>query len=110
MQTYLILPNVSGGLYIEHTCASDCVDAPLDNPNGLQEFDYTPQNLTFNTTQNDDVISPMIRIVEDQINDAEQQFICIVKVFDTSLITSGSVIIGHPSVVIRIVDDDSKSW
>ena len=85
-------------------------DVPLDNPNGLQEFDYTPHNVTFTTLPNDDVLSPIIRIVEDQINNAEHQFICIVKVFDPSLITSGSVVIGHPSVVIRIADADSKSW
>ena len=48
--------------------------------------------------------------MEDNINDAEEQFICIVKVFDPSLVTSGSVVIRDPSVVIRIVDDDRKSY
>ena len=47
--------------------------------------------------------------MDDDINEAEQQFVCIVRVLDTSLVTSGRVNFTNRATVIKIVDNDRKS-
>ena len=77
-----------------------------DIPNGPMDFDKSIQNLTFTSSQRE--INFNVAIVDDLINEADQQFICIVRLTDPSVIASGNVIIKHPSTVIRIFDDDRK--
>ena len=77
-----------------------------DIPNGPMDFDKSILNLTFTSSQNE--LSPNVGIVDDQTNEAEQQFICIVRLADPSVNASGNVIIKTPSTVIRIVDNDRK--
>ena len=56
----------------------------------------------------DSDLKPLVGIVDDDINEAEQQFYCIVRVLDTSLVTSGRVSITNQATIIRIVDNDRK--
>ena len=58
----------------------------------------------------DSDLKPLVGIVDDLINEAEQQFVCVVRVLDTSLVTSGRVNITNGATVIRIVDNDRKSY
>ena len=74
--------------------------------NGTKDFDNSILNLTFGLSQSE--LSPNVGIVDDQINEAEQKFICIVRLADPSVNASGNVIIKNPSTVIRIVDNDRK--
>eukprot|EP00731_Ephydatia_muelleri_P017042 Em0010g140a len=73
-------------------------------PNGPMDFNKSIVNLTFTSSQTE--LSPNVGIVDDQINEAAQQFICIVRLADPSVNASGNVIIKPPSTVIRIVDND----
>ena len=74
--------------------------------NGITDFNKSILNLTFISSQTE--LSPNVAIVDDLINEAEQQFICIVRLTDPSVNASGNVIIKTPSTVIRIVDNDRK--
>ena len=85
---------------------NDCVLVVSDIPNGPMDFDKSILNLTFTFSQTE--LSPNVAIVDDLINEAEQQFICIVRLADPSVNASGNVIIKNPSTVIRIVDNDRK--
>ncbi|KAL5468739.1 hypothetical protein EMCRGX_G029850 [Ephydatia muelleri] len=73
-------------------------------PNGPMDFNKSIVNLTFTSSQTE--LSPNVGIVDDLINEAAQQFICIVRLADPSVNASGNVIIKPPSTVIRIVDND----
>ena len=77
-----------------------------DISNGTKDFDNSILNLTFDLSQTE--LSPIVGIENDMINEAEQQFICIVRLTDPSVNASGNVIIKNPSTVIRIVDNDRK--
>ena len=77
-----------------------------DIPNGPMDFNKSILNLTFDSSQTE--LSPNVGIVDDLINEAAQQFICIVRLVDPSVNASGNVIIKPPSTVIRIVDNDRK--
>ena len=57
----------------------------------------------------DSDLKPLVGIVDDLINEADQQFVCVVRVLDTSLVTSGRVRITKRATVITIVDNDRKS-
>ena len=83
---------------------NDC--ALSDIPNGPMDFNKSILNLTFTSSQTE--LRPNVAIVDDQINEVEQQFICIVRLADPSVNASGNVIIKNPSTVIRIVDNDRK--
>eukprot|EP00731_Ephydatia_muelleri_P017053 Em0010g151a len=73
-------------------------------PNGHMDFDMSILHLIFTSSQTE--LSPNVAILNDLINEAEQQFICIVQLADPSVNASGNVIIKPPSTVIRIVDND----
>eukprot|EP00731_Ephydatia_muelleri_P017046 Em0010g144a len=73
-------------------------------PNGPMDFDKSILNLTFTSSQRE--INFNVAIVDDQINEADQQFICIVRLTNPSVNASGNVIIKNPSTVITIADDD----
>ena len=77
-----------------------------DIPNGPMDFDNSILNLTFTSSQRE--INFNIAIVDDQINEADQQFICIVRLTNPSVNASGNVIIKNPSTVITIADNDRK--
>ena len=74
--------------------------------NGTKDFDNSILNLTFGLSQS--ALSPNVAIVDDQINEAEQQFICIVRLANPSVNASGNVIFKNPSTVITIFDNDRK--
>ena len=88
-------------------CIETSCSHVTDNPNGLQDFDPTAQNVTFSTMPNDDERYPLIAIVEDHINEADQQFICVARLLDPAL--AGGVIFYPQSTVITIVDNDRKT-
>ncbi|KAL5468815.1 hypothetical protein EMCRGX_G029936 [Ephydatia muelleri] len=73
-------------------------------PNGPMDFDKSILNLTFTSSQRE--INFNVAIVDDLINEADQQFICIVRLTNPSVNASGNVIIKNPSTVITIADDD----
>ena len=77
-----------------------------DIPNGPMDFNKTILNLTFTSSQRE--INFNVAIVDDLINEADQQFICIVRLTNPSVNAYGNVIIKNPSTVIRIADDDRK--
>ena len=77
-----------------------------DIPNGPMDFDKSILNLTFTSSQRE--LGSNVAIVDDQINEADQQFICIVRLTNPSVNASGNVIIKNPSTVITIADDDRK--
>ena len=77
-----------------------------DIPSGPMDFDKSILNLTFTSSQRE--INFNVAIVDDQINEADQQFICIVRLTNPSVNASGNVIIKHPSTVITIADNDRK--
>ena len=77
-----------------------------DIPNGPMDFFKSILNLTFTSSQRE--LGSNVAIVDDQINEAEQQFICIVRLTNPSVNASGNVIIKNPSTVITIADDDRK--
>ena len=85
---------------------NDYVLVVSDILNGHMDFDMSILNLIFTSSQTE--LSPNVAIVDDLINEADQQFICIVRLVDPSVIASGNVIIKTPSTVIRIVDNDRK--
>ena len=77
-----------------------------DIPNGPMDFDKSILNLTFTSSQRE--MNVNVAIVDDLINEADQQFICIVRLTNPSVNASGNVIIKNPSTVITIADDDRK--
>eukprot|EP00731_Ephydatia_muelleri_P017044 Em0010g142a len=76
-------------------------------PNGPMDFNKTILNLTFTSSQRE--MNFNVAIVDDLINESDQQFICIVRLTNPSVIASGNVIIKNPSTVIRIDDNDPIS-
>ena len=100
------MPNVCEGLVIECKELMIALFVVSDIPNGPMDFDKSILNLTFTSSQRE--INFNVAIVDDLINEADQQFICIVRLTNPSVIASGNVIIKNPSTVIRIADDDRK--
>eukprot|EP00731_Ephydatia_muelleri_P017063 Em0010g161a len=104
VQVVPLTPNVCEGLVIECKELMIVFFVVSDIPNGPMDFDKSILNLTFTSSQRE--LGSNVAIVDDQINEADQQFICIVRLTNPSVNASGNVIIKNPSTVITIADDD----